>query len=89
MNCSFSLQIKCIQMRVQFHPFLTCDFKCVWFAGLYVYLPGSHLLVSIETNSPQVAHCLYGPQFAAGLDTVLAHSWNLVACTITLKYASR
>ncbi len=70
--------------------YLTCDFKCVWLLGVDVDLPRSCLTVSIETNSPQVSHCPYGPQFTAGLIVALAHTWNLFECIIiSHKYVSQ
>lgn len=79
LNYSLKLQIKCIHEKPRYQPYLTCDFKCVWLGRLYVDLPGSCLLVSVETNSPQVAYFLYGPQFTAGLVVALGHTWNFVA----------
>lgn len=64
---------------------LTCDFKHVWLFGVDVDLPGSCLLVIIETNSNQVANYLYGPQFTIGLIVVLAYTWNMLACLISHK----
>ena len=58
--------------------YLTCDFECVWSVGVDVDLPRSCLVVRVETNSPQVAHCLYGPQFPIGLIFGLRHTWNLM-----------
>lgn len=67
--------------------YLTCDFQCVWLVGVDVDLPGSCLYVSVKTDSPQVAHCFYGPQFTGGLIAALAHTWNLLSCSCH-KYLS-
>lgn len=69
--------------------YLTCGFKCVWLVGVDVHLPGSCLTVSTETNSPQVSHCLYGPQFTTGLSVALAHTWNLFECINRHEYVSQ
>lgn len=65
--------------------YLTCDFKCVWLVGVDVDLPGACLVVSVETNSPQVSYYLYGPQFTAGLTVALAHTWNVNMHTLVIN----